>query len=335
MNVILDTNIYYNNYFFNSPKFIGLFDYLPKTSSKLFLISVVKDELLQKYKEEVGKFVLAHNSSVKVFARKPNFIDSSSFIKEFEKYIENHINIYKDIIDEVALEKLDISYPEIIKRAIKKETPFDSTGRGFRDSLIWFAVLEIAKSIPKSEKICFISNDKKAFGSSVLKEELLADLKSRELSIEFFNSLEEFLSMHGKKLEFLDGEYLDTFIESDAVRNHIYELIANDVFDKNTDSDCGTKYDEYEVIDFDIDFIDIENFYIYDETEESYLIFIELGIALGMKIEYKRGFENLSKISSFEEEIESGWISENIELIIDKKTKKPKLNLDRKITILR
>ena len=336
MNVILDTNIYYNNYFLDSPKFIGLLDYLPKTSSKLFLPSIVKGELLQKYTEEVEKFVSGHNSSAKILTRKPNYIDSQKFLENFRKFLEGYIDLYKNAIEEVDLEKMEIPYAEITKRAIEKKAPFASNGRGFRDSLIWFAVMEIVKSIPKSEKICFISNDKKAFGESLLKEELLKDLESNKLSIEFFNSLEEFLSKYGEKLEFLDEDYVNAFVESDDVHNYIYELIESDVFNKKADSDCDAEYSEYEINDFDIDFIDIENFYIYNETEDSYLVSVELGIVITMRIEGKRRSKDTFKKSySAEEEIKSGWIPENIEMIVDKKTKELKINLDRAITILR
>lgn len=91
MNVILDTNIFVNNYFLKSPKFIGLFDYLRKTDSNLYLISLVKDEVIQKYIEEVELYVSSVDTFERNLKEKPEVLNGDVLIKQYQEYLKSFI----------------------------------------------------------------------------------------------------------------------------------------------------------------------------------------------------------------------------------------------------
>jgi len=52
----------------------------------------------------------------------------------------------------------NISHTEVARRAMLRILPFDQNGNGYRDTLHWFTVLELAKQYP-TEKITLVTND--------------------------------------------------------------------------------------------------------------------------------------------------------------------------------
>lgn len=335
MNVILDTNIFVNNYFLKSPKFIGLFDYLRKTDSNLYLISLVKDEVIQKYIEEVELYVSSVDTFERNLKEKPEVLNGDVLIKQYQEYLKSFIksNFWVDII-EVDIENIAIPYNEILKRAVKKEAPFNKNGKGFRDTVIWCAVQEIIKKTPKSESCCFISKDKEAFGDKAIREELKKELVDKNLELVFFNTLEEFLSVYGKKMEFITEDYLYDFLKEQETEQYINELITDRVIDGKLDCDGLSKYPNYTINDFYVEQLEITSFYIYEETGDSFYVSVDLGIDVSLEIECaKKIRKNGREIELQQEEVESGWLPEHIEIEANRKTKELKIIKDRKITI--
>lgn len=75
----------------------------------------------------------------------------------------------------------DISHTELVQRAIDRTKPFNENKGGYRDSLIWFTVLEEAKS----NEVAFVSANHKDFQvekGGALHPHLVRDMESRSLS---------------------------------------------------------------------------------------------------------------------------------------------------------
>jgi len=67
----------------------------------------------------------------------------------------------------------DVAHDEIVARATKRVRPFDETGGGYRDTLIWLTVLNVVRNAP-GEEIILLSADRSAFWQG---EQLHPDLQ--------------------------------------------------------------------------------------------------------------------------------------------------------------
>ena len=72
-----------------------------------------------------------------------------------------------------------VSHETLIKRDLGREQPFDSSGKGYRDALIWESLLEHLRSLHEPREVLFVSNDTTDFGGPDKKE--LAQRLSEEV----------------------------------------------------------------------------------------------------------------------------------------------------------
>lgn len=91
-----------------------------------------------------------------------------------------------------------VGHEDLVAKALKPNKPFVSSGRGYRDALIWYSVLDLAQSC--HDEVSFISDNSDDWCRSKkdlrLHDDLLTDLKSRGIDtsrIRFFASLGDFI----------------------------------------------------------------------------------------------------------------------------------------------
>jgi rRNA-processing protein FCF1 len=76
------------------------------------------------------------------------------------------------------------SHELIIRRATQRIRPFDDKGSGYRDTLIWFFVLDVFRREHATHEVVFVSADRRAFASATstdipsLHDHLLADVRA-------------------------------------------------------------------------------------------------------------------------------------------------------------
>ena len=206
MHIILDTSIIFDNYFFDTPKFLGLFDYLKKTHSKLYLPSFVIDEILKKYKENLSKYKDSLERDERILFGQTKEINIDDLVLEYASKLTNLIK--KNNIG--IIKPKDISSKKLFGRAIKIEPPFDASGRGLRDTLIWLSIVDFVKN-DSTGYFCFISANIKDFGKEDLYSNLRKDLESKSNKFLYCTSLEEFLSNYGDKVAFIDRIFLENY----------------------------------------------------------------------------------------------------------------------------
>ena len=83
------------------------------------------------------------------------------------------------------------THEEVVKRATSRRKPFDEKGSGYRDTLIWFNILELAGEL--DGRIYLVARDKDfRDNSGNLHDDLMDDLTdqqaaSRQDCVSFFN----------------------------------------------------------------------------------------------------------------------------------------------------
>ena len=96
------------------------------------------------------------------------------------------------------LEYPDISHEELVRRAAARIRPFNESGSGYRDALIWETVLNLAESVDSQVALITSDNDFRN-RSGELHSDLVNELASRGLprdKVILFNSVRNFVNTY-------------------------------------------------------------------------------------------------------------------------------------------
>jgi hypothetical protein len=314
MNVLLDTNIYLADLTFSTPRFQALKSYLSMTNSKLLVPKVVEEEINRNLREaasnEEQKILKLHSSRLGLIDSPPKSKDiSRALFAELKKNILNKKTF-------VSLDYDNVSLQELIYMATLKSRPFNEKGRGFLDAVIWKSFVSYLSDTDYDA--AFISNDKDAFGTdeelpSAFTEELaLAGHTGRVL---LFNSLERFLELYNKPLDFLNEEYI-----IDALKG-LSDDYLNSLSLKDIDTNPST---EIEISSYSLNTTEVKNFYVYEATSDEYHIYVSMDYILDVEGSYR------SEVSVSRNEIiddntvyDIGWVNREYLIYVDKIDKAP------------
>ncbi len=276
MHVILDTNILVDNYRLDAPKFQALDIYLKKTKSKLLIPELVRKELFKKYRQNLVEYsdLISKNERI-LFSQ----------AKSLE--VETLMNGYSaDFLRMIAKNKFSIlksrghSSKKMFDRALDAVAPFDSSGRGLRDTLIWFDILEAVKE--SSDTFCFITANSKDFGKIELHKNLIDDLGKNKNRLLYSNSLESFLSYYGEQIAFIDKGFFEKFFADKS--SEVISVVDKNHINKSSIQEVGSEYDIWDIQDVAINNLEIYDFYIYYSNEEIYKVNVEVAVTLELDL---------------------------------------------------
>jgi len=195
INIVLDTNVIFNDWFLENPNIELLRKFLSLTDSKLIIPKIITSEILNKYKEKIIK-VLPEIEKINTL-----LIPS----KKLSLNIEEALQEYKSALGErfvtLRVEEPDhsnIPHQDIIARDLARCRPFQESGKGYRDTLFWETILR--NIVNSKTKTYLISENYKDFGykdKRDLHENLKEDLLKKGLSqdsVIFYCHLSEFIN---------------------------------------------------------------------------------------------------------------------------------------------
>lgn len=202
MNVILDTNIFVNDFMMRSKNFIVFLEYSKKMPFDIFVPELVLDEVINKYQEKLGEVVSTYNKSVRDMGRiildglKFTNIDIEEEVKKYRGYLEEKFKYYR--IKSITYPK--VNHKEIVKYALSRKKPFKKNGSGYRDKLILESIFERFDVL--SETTVFISSNSNDFGSEPdFSKDIIEECKSyNRWHLKINNSLNSFNEKYIKSL---------------------------------------------------------------------------------------------------------------------------------------
>jgi len=184
--IALDSNVVIADYWLRSPSFVLLRDFLKKTNAILVVPKIVFEEVINHHKEDLGKV----KSDIRRSLR-----DASRLIRDFEgqedsikaiskksaedpyaKFLSSELGRLKAIIPEYS----EIPHAEIVGRDLRRRKPFQESGKGYRDTLLWETVLR--SCIEKDVATVFITQNVRDFCDSTgdLHKDLKLDVLARK-----------------------------------------------------------------------------------------------------------------------------------------------------------
>jgi len=195
MIIILDTNaIRSAGFHFRNASAEALLTYAQRSAKvKLCVPEIAILELVNLYHEELVKTIDALDHTLTDLRKlEPHFIEAPAVAVNIDESVSRFDSQLRQRFAQARVRVLpipELPHEQVIKRAVAKQKPFDDKGRGYRDSLIWEAVL--AECANTNRDVYFITGDKTNFtvqGTSppTLYPQLKTDLEERAANCDRF-----------------------------------------------------------------------------------------------------------------------------------------------------
>lgn len=193
MIVIIDTSVIVADFWLKGTEFSILWANLETISAQLVIPEVVLDEAVNKFGERLKEAVDAAqkklNALEKLLQKDQIKLDSVSIEdekKKYRRYFKERINYISGSIAPYP----NTPHKEIATRAMHKRKPFNSSGKGYRDTLIWETVKEVVGK--EDQAVKFITQNSRDFGEAQILFSDLADEIIDSKQVQLFNSLHSF-----------------------------------------------------------------------------------------------------------------------------------------------
>jgi hypothetical protein len=317
VHIILDTNIVYDNWHFDTPKFEALLEYLNKTKSMLVIPKLVKDEIIKKYGEKLSEYIKFKNQKERNLLEKSKIksLDENELVADYKEFLSNFLKKHW------ILDYPELKIEALIARSISECPPFGRNGKGFRDTIIWETIVELLKRDKGKNHFCFITNNSKDFGAINLHNNLRYELSEQSVDIEYFNDLESFIGKYGEAIKFIDEKLISEYINS-IPDDRLIDLISKDNISDAIE--YNLREPSYLIQHGDIDSIEVDsitrgNYYIYKSNKDSYFVNINFWLYLVVSIVDWPTYHLIDILNSDNYQIEANI---SIQVKIDKKTRK-------------
>lgn len=177
----LDTNAFQNNWFAEGEAFKLLADFVAKKEARVYVSEITIREHAGHYIKQAAdalakaKASISHLSKFLLAGPAPSLAalcDPSAFEPAFRKRLT-----------ELGIEVIritDIKHSTLIERDLGQIRPFGSSGKGYRDALIWLGFLSTIDT--STEKVIFVTSNSKDFGENgdqALHSDLLNEIKQK------------------------------------------------------------------------------------------------------------------------------------------------------------
>ena len=134
------------------------------------LPEIVIRERLQQKLEDIQAEIESVNKALSALRalghQNKDVVPLSSYRETLEGNVKEHLIKYN--IKRIPIPLIDKN--ELVERALNKMRPFNDNGAGFKDTLIYFSIVEDALGLTPSDRYIFSTNDGKEFNAAVCDE---------------------------------------------------------------------------------------------------------------------------------------------------------------------
>ena len=183
MHIVLDTNPIVSDGFGRSANFNRLLELAHGHGITVYVPSVVLDEVFGRFAKDLpDKVKTAEDGLASLSRRIDRDLGTLDSVLDINKEVESYRSWFSSRLAEggvVVPEYPNASHRDVTDRAIYRRKPFRDNGVGYRDTLIWLTVLELADQVEGD--IVLVTNNTHDFGDGRkgLHGQLQEDLENR------------------------------------------------------------------------------------------------------------------------------------------------------------
>lgn len=277
MDIIIDTNILFQNHLLRSSKSQVVLDYLQKTNSHLIIPTVVKDEMIAIFRRQlIELFDEVRNKAAKI----DRWCYDDTPRTDFHLDIDKEVATYASFLNELThgggaleLPHQDNFLGEVIRRQINRIKPASNKGEEFRDIVIWLSIKEFLKQ--SQREAVFISQNTKQFAAKDSRElhpDLAAELSTENLPLRYFCSLDDFIQQRSSRVDFITEEWIEQNISQADIESASSRVIE-------TSERSWQRYADQKGVDWTgylgvigFGYVELNEFYVYELSGEDFYL---------------------------------------------------------------
>lgn len=225
MHIVVDTNVLIANPPLTSEKFRILVEYARRTESPIFVSDIALLELEGAMRRQLESHVARLNSITRSIESLTGTAPKVTELPDPEAaarlYVES-VRKQCGLTDARILKSKPEHMNALVQRAVGRVRPFNEHGQEFRDALMWLQILDIGASDKKPDSIAFISSNTRDFGlNDSLHPTLRTEAEERNLNLQYFPSLDEFLKAHAERIAFITPDFVETALPAEDIRDAV------------------------------------------------------------------------------------------------------------------
>lgn len=212
MNIVLDSNTIISDFHLEGSGFAALKAFLERTDAKLLIPTIVLDEVVNKFKESLASAQSRAQEGIRDVDRLTKRKTCTGISIDIDTETTSYRERLTRKLNGVGTQYLgypNTSHENVVARDLDRRKPFDSSGKGYRDALIWDSLLARVRENPT--QTVFVTNNTRDFAAQDkehLHLDLVNDLRSNGLPedlVVLAPSLGAFISVYVEpKLKRLD-----------------------------------------------------------------------------------------------------------------------------------
>lgn len=230
MKIILDTNIFCQDYHLEKPHFRTLLEGCSVIPATIHIPEVVFDEVVNRYKEDLLEAKNKYDSTIRslnslIKQELSIDIDLSNLVEQYKSFLlasfqERNIEI---------VPYPDTPHKKIVERDLARKKPFKRNGSGYRDYLIGETVKKLCTW--GENQIAFITNNSKDFGEGPHVDKELAEEMHNNRRLKVYNSLkmlnDELIVPKLNKLEEIKTQLQEAKLREFDIRQWLSDNLLN------------------------------------------------------------------------------------------------------------
>ena len=240
MNIFLDSNIQFEDYFFENKSSASILEYAKEGLINLYISEIVRLELRRQFQKEIesknrdlNKILkdskrLKINSEIKLICLNKQLEKFDGFYSELE---DNYENI-------AILEVKNIFLPDIVDRAIYRKKPFTENKSELKDAIIWKTYSNYVEEYNKADCI-LLTNNVSDFCSKKDKSKIHPELEKDTNKFKVINTSFSFIKEYSSKIESPEHQFSMYISKLEIDENFTLKLIKG-----NFISEVEDKIDE-------------------------------------------------------------------------------------------
>lgn len=299
MEIIIDTNIMFNDWALRSEDSKAFLDFVERTGSIIYIPRIVWEETRKNYRNELSNKHAAYVKAARQFGR--IFVEQPELRKveiDFDVEANNYLDWLQKQLRFDALTNV-LPYGDfterIANRVMAKRKPFNlQNDHEYKDTLLWETVLDVTAGRMGrwDDEVVLISNDANAFGAGVtvsgkqqtknqkaekqvgvlhpeLQEDIeVALLRGKAQNFYYYESFAEFLAAHYTHIKGIDEETVRLYLGKEE--SGFEQLLLKHLYARRQEfSSVIQSANPNAIIDVDIESIKvnefslIQDFYVY------------------------------------------------------------------------
>lgn len=245
MKIVIDTNIIHGDFYLRNAQIISLCETSKICGIRVLVPEIVIDEVINHYREKIDEA----NKDLEKAKKGISFFYPMESVRDYfsptntDQLLKDYRNALFKRLDELNITIIpypNISHKELVKRDLARKKPFQPSGKGYRDALIWESVCNNIEKTDNNPDVVFINkNTKDFFEKGNIHPDLQTDVEKKGLSHECIviyedisKAIDEYIKPRQSKRDDLIAKYSgkDCIGEID-IKSYIRNEVKLDIFD--------------------------------------------------------------------------------------------------------